>query len=231
MESDSGSLRRRIPHHRSRKLMNAYPNFRCLALGFALAALSLRAQDGSLHVFRTGAGNLPSGESVSLAPFPAGSDARLEFDFGFATGETASPGELHDSFTASLEGGSGAFAYLVTADAFGTLWAPANPDGSRFPDGNIGLLTILPPIDVTPATLVGSFHVTVAIPEGFSAQALTLRFDLFDNTDASSSVGFFRGVQTVPEPSTVVTTMIGAVLLAVALRGRGRAREDRPRIP
>ena len=151
-----------------------------------LAALSVRAQDASVHVFRTGAGNLPLGESVSLAPFPAGGDARLEFDFGFATSETPSPGGLHDSFTASLGGASGTFAFLVTTDVFGSLWAPINPDGSRFPEGNIGSLMIIPPIVVAPAALVDSYHVTVAIPEAFRAQALTLRFDLFDNQDALS---------------------------------------------
>ena len=204
--------------------MKTSPIPRRLALACLLAVPSVRAQDASVHVFRTG-GSFPLGESVSLAPFPAGGDARLEFDFGFATTETASPGDLHDSFTASLEGASGAFAFLVTSDAFGSLWAPINPDGSRFPVGNIGLLTILPPIAVTPAALVDSYHVTVAIPEGFRAQALTLRFDLFDNLDAASSVGFFRGVQSVPEPSTVATLAIGAVLLAGGIRGRGRARD------
>ena len=190
--------------------------FAWAALGCAMTGCGALAQDVALHVLRTGGGDPLSSGSVVVAPFPTTGAATLEFEFGFGTEESPTPGELHDSFTASLESGSGAAVFVVTTDVFGSQWVPSNPGGPELSASSVSSSTILPPIIVAPAGLVGAYRVRVELPEAFRAQPLTLHFDLFDNGDSLASVGFYNNVVSVPEPPMVAVAALGAALLASA---------------
>jgi hypothetical protein len=177
-------------------------------------------------VLRTGGGSPLSGGSIVVAPFPVGGDATLEFEFGFGTEETPTPGGLHDSFTASVETGSGLQAFVVTTDVFGSQWTPSNPGGTEFLPSSVTSSAISLPIVVAPADLIGAYHVKLALPDEFRAQPLTLHFDLFDNGDALASVAFFNAVVAVPEPSVVALVAFGVAFLAMAAGARRGAPRD-----
>ncbi len=172
-------------------------------------------------VLRTGNG--PVTETYPLL-FPGSVDnLRLQFNFGFGTDETPQGGQLLDSFTVTLQDSRmESTAIYLTIDASGVLWAPPTP-GTIGMDPNSISHSPIPFGNVQPShSSETAYFVDAPIPSQFAGTAATLYFDLFDNGNSSSSLGWFSDVAVVPEPSTAVLGGIGAAILLFFYRLRPR---------
>ena len=176
--------------------------FRTILLGILLvrgtAQFSVPGDTNSPILLSTGSGepllsleyhlNLPD---VALSP-------RLTFEFGLATDEWIEPGQFLDSFSITLEGnGNSKTALLLTADAYGVQWAPANPGGIAVDSGAITRQPTAFP-DLAPALAYRyAFSVLWLIPQVLAGQLATLYFDLFDNQNDRASLAFARAIRVV----------------------------------
>lgn len=159
-------------------------------------------------------------EVLSLAGVTA---PAVRFDFGFATDEVPTPGVLLDSFTVSLQGGnSNQTAVVVTADASGVLWAPPAPGAVPLADSVIQRLAITPP-SLQPIDSRGvAFAVQVPVPSQFTGTGFEVDFDLFDNLNATMSLGWYTPPQVVSAPEASSWSLLsGGLLVLAANRRRG----------
>lgn len=140
----------------------------------------------------------------------------LQFEFGFGTDELLSPGEIPDSFTVTLQDAPGAnTVVLLTADAGGVIWAPPTPGGLFLAPETIARVPVsFPSLDPVLAQQT-AYAVAVPVPLVFRGP-VNLYFDLFDNLNATRSLGWHGEVTLVPEPRVCVTLCAG--LVAVLLR-------------
>lgn len=163
----------------------------------ALSAFLLPAAGGtnSPILLETGSGQPLSSVAYrwdlpdfSLSPW-------LAFDFGLATDERIDPGQLADSFSITLDGnGSSKIALLLTADAYGVQWAPANAGGIALDPSTITRQPATFP-DLGPAPAYRyAFSVRWPVPQLLAGQSATLYFDLFDNQNERASLAFVRAV-------------------------------------
>jgi len=163
-------------------------------------------------VLRTGAG-LPL--LTSTQPLQLASNAlptQLSFEFGFGTDETPAPGAFLDSFTVTVQDAAMLNTLvLLTADASGVAWAPTTPGGVLIPPDAILRNSVAFPSLQPVLANQSAFAVTVPLPTVFSGP-VTVYFDLFDNLNATASLGWYRGVN-IPEPGTWALLAVGAVLL------------------
>lgn len=145
------------------------------------------------------------------------------FDFGFATDEVPGPGSFLDSFTVSFQGGSTSqTAVLLTADASGVLWAPPSPGAISLTEGQIQRQAITPP-SLQPIAGRGlGFSVRFPLPQELLGPTLLVNFDLFDNLNATASLGWYNDVrvESVPEPQSGLLAALGAMALAWKRRRR-----------
>ena|SRR5438093_6400189 len=196
------------------------PGMLLCAVALLCGDAAARAQ-GSPTVLRTGGGSVT--ETYPLL-FPASVDnVRLQFNFGFGTDETPQGGQLLDSFTVTLQDNSmQSTAIYLTADASGVAWAPATP-GTISMDPNSINRSPISFGNVQPSHAnETAYHVDALIPSQFAGTTATLYFDLFDNGNSVSSLGWFSDVAVVPEPGTAVLGGIGAAIFIFFCRFRPR---------
>lgn len=145
--------------------------------------------DGALHT-----SNLHVGLPYGVSPL------RLEFTFGFGTTESVQPAQFLDALSLTLQPGSiPRAALLLTADAHGVAWAPANPEGLAFREADLQFTRIAyeqPPGFAWPTTI--AYAVTVVLPSHWLACDPTLVVDLFDNRNALASHGYVRDARVIP---------------------------------
>jgi hypothetical protein len=185
----------------------------------SLAGLSAAAQ-GTLTVLNTGGGQPLVTSSQQLQIPASATPVPLFFEFGFGTDEVTSPGAILDSFTVTVQDAAMLNTLvLVTADASGTVWAPPTPGGVLIsPDAILRSSIPFPSLQPTLANQ-SAFAVTVPLPTVFTG-TVNVHFDLFDNLDATASLGWYRGAA-IPEPGTWALLVAG---LLAAWMGRRRWR-------
>jgi hypothetical protein len=185
----------------------------------AIIAMTLESSGQEPTVLLTGSG--PASANRSWL-FPSSVDTlRLQFDFGFGTDETPQTPGFLDSFTVTLQDNSmQSTAIYLTADPNGVSWAPVTP-GTVFMNPNS--------INRAPISFGGvqpshstefAYRVDAPIPTEFAGKSATLYFDLFDNANGTSSLGWFNNVVVVPEPGTAVLTGLGGTILVFFVRHR-----------
>jgi hypothetical protein len=193
-------------------------------LTFALPILALlaliplpAAAQGTLTVLQTG-GGLPLVTSQQTLNIGTNGGAVIGFDFGFVTTEVAAPGAVLDSFSISVQDSLSDLALLLTADASGVTWAPYSPGAIPITDNEVIRQTIVPPAD-SPILGQGlAYFVQFSVPAQFMGDSLTIYFDLYDNLNDSSSLGWFENVNVVtpvPEPRTTVMAGLGLLLIVI----------------
>lgn len=144
----------------------------------------------------------------------------FQFAFGFSTDEEPAPGLFLDSFTLSLVEAQGTLgAIFNTTDRTGSFWAPPAP-GTVFvsPDSILRQPIAFPDLPAN-HTHRFAYLVTAPIPAELVGKNLTFYADLFDNGNTAHSLGWVSGVTPIPEPSTWLLAMVGA-LLAFGLKWR-----------
>lgn len=162
-------------------------------------------------VLRTGQG-MPVVTLVEPVLVPAQTPVMLEFEFGFATDETPTPGETLDSFTVTVQDAAMIHTLiLLTADASGIVWLPPTPGGLWIPPSLIFWRHVPFPSLQPVLAYQSAFAVSVPLPEVYSSGPVNVYFDLFDNLNPTPSLGWFRGVQ-VPEPSAWALLIAGGIL-------------------
>lgn len=169
-------------------------------LAVLLAACNIANGQGTISILQTGGGDPIISSSV---PLIVEGNSILSFRFGFTTDESAAPETFLDSFSVSLSDDLGGYAPIATLDASGTYWTP--PGGTvAVTDTEIFREPVGLPPNLTPLAEQLAWFVMVPIPEIFEGKSLTLYFDLFDNANHVSSVGWFSDVtlRPVPEPDT-----------------------------
>src|SRR5687767_381319 len=145
--------------------------------------------EGPLTVFRTGGNEPLLTLSVPLGAAPTNSPSFLQFDFGFGTSEIDTNDTFFDSFSVTLQrNDQPTTALLLTADATGVQWAPANPGGLTLNPADVehseGAFPNLDP----PTPVRFAFSVSFAIPMALAGGPLTLFFDFFDNLNSIASL-------------------------------------------
>lgn len=184
-----------------------------------LVAIAFQTLAQGPTVLQTGSGPVTSEE---LIVFPSSVDTlRLRFDFGFGTDETAQTPGFLDSFTVTLQDGSMQWtAIYLTADPNGVSWAPVTP-GTILLDPNS--------INRAPISFGGvqpshntefAYQVDAPIPSEFAGKSATLYFDLFDNENTLSSLGWYGNVVVIPEPGTAALGTVGGTILVFFIRLR-----------
>jgi hypothetical protein len=176
---------------------------------------------GTLTVLQTGGGSplVSSQEDLTLADV---SSPELVFEFGFFSNETPAPNVFLDSLTVTLQGSSSGSAVLLTADASGVVWAPLSLGGLSLNDGDI-VRTMMTPVPDAPIAGRGvAYSVTVPIPQGIDGPNATLYFDLFDNLDENSSLGWYTTprIVAVPEPRSMSFFAVALLGLFIIRRKR-----------
>lgn len=145
-----------------------------------------------------------------------GGQAQLEFDFGFSTSESPTPGGFLDAFTVTLQDlNQTAAAILFTADPNGLVLAPATPGTVVLNPGSINLNPIAYPSlqPVLPNQI--AYHLIVPVPQQFAGNPMNVYFDLFNNQDASASQAWFDNVRiaTIPEPQICTLLLLSGGIL------------------
>ncbi|MEO8428055.1 MAG: hypothetical protein ABI651_13170 [Verrucomicrobiota bacterium] len=190
-------------------------NWIILGLAVLLFAGERRVQgQGTIApvVLRTGAGQAIVSSLVTLPP--VGPNAYFSFEFGFSTDEVFGPGRIFDSFTVSVgRPGSLEVLILATLDASGAVFVPVSPGGIQVDPATVTrTVTAFPPISPSYAAK-SAYVLSGLIGAELAGSPLTVYFDLFDNLDAESSLGYFGQVLLVPEPPAWALSSVGFLLL------------------
>lgn len=177
---------------------------------FWLAGFSAFAADPEL--LQTG--NPPTvSREVTLVLDPTVQTPFLTFDMGFATDETVQPQTFLDSLTVTLhEPSANLFYVYLTADAGGFLWAPETPGGEVVDSQSIFREPISFQLDTTLQSRE-AYSIRVPLDSSFAGKTVNIHFDLFDNGDGLSSLGWFNNVSVVPEPGALVIALAGLAAL------------------
>lgn len=188
--------------------------FSIAGLVWLWAVSSGRAQGGfasGFDVLHTGGGQPLVTTVRTGAVAIATTDVLLQFDFGFDTDETASPGPFFDSITATLQSAVNPTVALVllTADASGVNWAPASPGALPLAPDTIARTPITPPSLQPVLASRLAFVVIVPVPAGLQGQPLNFYFDLFDNQNAVASRAWLGDISVIPEPAVVSLLVVG----------------------
>jgi hypothetical protein len=208
-----GPVRRISPSHKS-------PFCHALALitlvMSGLFSIPAGAQ-GTLTVLQTGGGQplVTSQQTVSIG---TNGGVVISFNFGFVTTETVAPGAVLDSFSVSVQDQLSDLALLLTADASGVTWAPYSPGAVPITAGQITWQAITPPSDSPVSGQGVAYYVQLPVPTQFQGDSLNVYFDLFDNLNQNSSLGWYQNlsvVTPVPEPQTVLLAGVGLVLIVI----------------
>jgi hypothetical protein len=182
-------------------------------------SVALRGQ-GTLNFVQTGGGQpvVSLQETLLVGGLTS---PELLFNFGFVTQEVVVPGTLLDSFTVTIQNpATSTSAVLATIDAGGPVWAPVSPGNLTLSDSQIQRQAIPPP-SLQPVLGRGvAFSVTVPLPAVLIGPTLNVTFDLFDNQNSLTSVGWYDNLQTVsvPEPQIWELLVLGVSMLAILQR-------------
>jgi hypothetical protein len=175
------------------------------SLGQALAQLT---------TMRTGSGDVLASQTI---PYKSNASSQLSIDFGFATEEQVTPNMIYDSFTVSISG-PGGVAYLVTADASGPQWRPFVPGAITVPDLGFDWKPTSFLVSPEGGQPIGSYELNFAVPSNWMGVPLTIEFDLFDNQNGESSLGYYAVA--VPEPANTILLLLSAAVCCLWSRKR-----------
>lgn len=143
-------------------------------------------------------------------------------EFGFATQEAPTAGQLHDSVTLSLGGFlDGNDRVLATLDVFGLTLNPRFDAVSDFADGTIAAVPRIP--DSRLPVFGGhreAVELSFQIPSDWSGHGDLAGF-LASNGDTALSVAYIRQPVFVPEPGMAVLTVAGGLAMGLCRRRRG----------
>lgn len=129
-------------------------------------------------------------------PGSSSDGARLSFEIGFGSDELIVPQFFSDSFSVSLyRPQADESLLLVTADAGGFRWAPANPGGIRADESSIRRSLLGDVFSLDGFQSAWSYHVSVPWPSLSPATAHVLLLDMFDNQNALASIGWIGSVE------------------------------------
>jgi hypothetical protein len=173
-------------------------------------------------VLFTGGGPPLITESRTFQTLSNAGALRLSLEVGFSTEEMLQPGSFADSFSLTLRPASSSLSPILffTMDAGGVVWAPPTPGTLLIDPASILRTSIsFPALNPDLPNRI-SFHVDAPIPDAYRGESLTLHFDLFDNANASRSLGWFSEPAIVPEPSVVTLFLMAALLGWCARRFR-----------
>ena len=152
----------------------------------------------------------------SLDTSVPGGQPLLEFDFGFATAESPSPGGFLDSFTVSLQDLNQTFtAILFTDDPNGLVLAPATP-GTLVLNSSLMNLNVIGYPSLQPVVPnQAAFHFSMPVPQEFAGNPMNVYFDLFNNEDGLASQAWVDNVQiaTIPEPPVSLLLLLSGCIL------------------
>ena len=184
------------------------------ALAFLFPAFSGMAQ--GLVTFNTDSTTPLISQMQTLDTTVPGGQPLLEFDFGFASAESPSPGAFLDSFTVSLQDlNQTSTAILFTEDPSGLVLAPASPGTLVLNPALMNLNAIaypsLQPVVPNPT----AFHLSMPVPQEFVGNPVNVFFDLFNNQDALASQAWVDNVQisTIPEPPVSMLLLLSGCIL------------------
>jgi hypothetical protein len=178
---------------------------------------------GTFNFVQTGAGQSLLSLQESL-PVGTTNGPTLLFNFGFVTDEVNKPQTLLDSFTVTVQNPATSIsAVLVTIDAAGAVWAPVSP-------GNLALTNsqfqhqVIPPPSLQPVLGRGvAFSFEMPLPPQLIGPTLNVYFDLFDNQNGVTSLGWYNNLQVVvvPEPEMWALLGLGLGLLTIMRKPGG----------
>lgn len=136
----------------------------------------------------------------------------VRVEFGFATQESPTAGELHDSVTLSLGGFlDGNDRVLATLDVFGLT---VNPRFGTVGDLAGGAIAAVPRIPDSRLPEFGGHREAVElsfqIPSGWSGHGNLAAF-LASNGDAALSAAYIRQPVFVPEPGVAILSIAGGL--------------------
>lgn len=188
-----------------------------VATVFALVWVLLTLSQGSLHgavpviepgntnvnALITGGTSLLLSRILSLPIDTNASGGRIEFNFGFATQETAGSGELVDSLTLTMLDDSERYgAVLLVSDLNGVLWLPCVPGSVSVPPSSLSASTVdLPEIRLGLAGFRTqlAYHLSVRIPPALWSSPIKLALDVFDYPNGLNSVAWVSDLRFVPD--------------------------------
>ncbi len=127
----------------------------------------------------------------------------IEFDFGFATQEGASPGQILDSVTFSLlDAAEQTGAVLLTADFNGVVLTPPSPGTITLPPGALTASSIPLPemrVGLPNLTMQLAYHAILRVPVELFQPQVKLELDLYDYPNGLASVGWSSDVHFVAD--------------------------------
>ena len=173
----------------------------------AFAGLDAASQvfvPGEVAQFTTAEGFLVTRSIDLTVGLAAGVPAEVHFQMAFGTQESASPGGLHDSVTATLATTDDSlFAAVATMDVFGLTLAPVLTGGVPVNAASIDLAPLSPPMSVPAgfSTRIG-YSISLPVPDAFAGKDLRIYFDLVkgDVGGTASEARAFVPLVAVPEP-------------------------------
>ncbi len=153
----------------------------------------------------------------------AGSEVPIfRVEFGFASQEGPTAGQLHDSVTLSLGGFlDGNDRVLATLDVFGLTLNPRFGNGGDLADGAIAAVPSIP--DSRLPALGGhreAVELSFQIPSGWSGSGDLAAF-LASNGDNALSAAYIRQPVFVPEPAVVLLSITGGWVIWLYRRRKG----------
>jgi hypothetical protein len=184
---------------------------------------------GSFTVLNTGGGQALVTGSGNLNIDGNIGQAQLQFNFGFASQESASAGTIHDSLTISMQSSDG----LLT-----TVFLTIDPNGLLLSPPSTGTLQVNPAqMSLTPTAYPSlqpslpnqtSYLFSAPLPSAYLGKNVTVYFDLFNNQDSQASQAWFNNlaVVPVPEPPAYVLILTGGLFCCLAKFRYGGARQS-----
>ncbi len=154
-------------------------------------AQSTASEHNPSYWLNTGSNQPLTSMSMRMKILPWDLAPLLLFNVGFSTEEPASPATIHDNFSVTLVTKTQTnTTILLSADAYGILWAPSTPGGFTLNSNAVVFRDISFSGAQSSALMATAFSVAVILPQEFAGQDAILYLDLFDNQDQQNSVAY-----------------------------------------